>query len=90
MLGEGEDDLSLGSNWSKMSADELDSGSEVERLIKEKETKLMKDAWNIPVATLDRARYLVDHMDSDLNARVHHAESTVVHYFHLMWLEFVL
>ena len=35
-LGEGKDDLSLGSNWSKTSADELDSGSEVERLIKEK------------------------------------------------------
>ena len=28
-LGEGEDDLSLGSNWSRTSADELDSGSEV-------------------------------------------------------------
>ena len=36
MLGEGEDDLSLGSNWSRTSADELDSGSEVGRLIKEK------------------------------------------------------
>ena len=36
MLEEGKDDLSLGSNWSRMSADELDSGSEVERLIKEK------------------------------------------------------
>ena len=35
-LGEGEDDLSLGSNWSRTSADELDSGSEVGKLIKEK------------------------------------------------------
>ena len=50
----------------------------------------MKDAWNIPVATLDRAKYLEDRRDSDLNARVRHAESTVVHYFCLMWLVFVL
>ena len=50
----------------------------------------MKDAWNILVATLDRAKYLEDHRDSDLNARVHHAESMVVRYFCLMWLEFVL
>ena len=50
----------------------------------------MKDAWNIPVATLDRVKYLEDHRGSDLNARVHHAESTVVRYFRLMWLEFIL
>ena len=49
----------------------------------------MKDAWNIPVATLDRAKYLEDRRDSDLNARVRHAESTLVRYFHLVWLEFV-
>ena len=50
----------------------------------------MKDAWNIPVATLDRAMYLEDRRDSDLNAQVRHAESTVVCCFHLVWLEFVL
>ena len=50
----------------------------------------MKDAWNILVATLDKAMYLEDHMDSDWNARVRHAESTVVRYFHLVWLEFIL
>ena len=35
-LGESKDDLSLGSNWSRTSADKLDSGSKVGRLIKEK------------------------------------------------------
>ena len=49
----------------------------------------MKDAWNILVATLDKAMYLEDCMDSDWNVRVRHAESMVVRYFHLVWLEFV-
>ena len=49
----------------------------------------MKDAWNIPVATLDRAMYLEDRMDSDWNARVCHAESMVVRYFRLVWLVFI-
>ena len=50
----------------------------------------MKDAWNILVATLDRAKYLEDCRDSDLNARVRHTKSTVVCYFRLVWLVFVL
>ena len=49
----------------------------------------MKDAWNILVATLDRAKYLEDHRDSDLNVQVRHTESMVVRYFRLKWLVFV-